>query len=276
MEKTDLSIENATLLFEKSLEFVIYYGPRLLGAILIFIIGSWIVKKLVKGLDKVMSNTKYDLTLQRFFHNILSIALKIILLLIIASTIGIDITAFAAVIAAAGLAVGLALQGSLSNFAGGVLIMIFKPFKVGDLIEAQGIIGEVKEIDIFNTQLLSPDNKRLIVPNGAMANGNIINYTTEGKIRVDIEIGVSYSSDIKQVKEVLSQVLADNPLVLKNPSPFVGVSALADSSINFTVRPYCKPKHYWEVYFGTFEKVKIALDKAGIEIPFPHRVVISK
>jgi small conductance mechanosensitive channel len=164
----------------------------------------------------------------------------------------------------------------LSNFAGGVLIMLFKPFKVGDLIEAQGIIGEVKEIDIFNTQLVSPDNKRLIVPNGAMANGNIINYTTEGKIRVDIEIGVSYDSDIKQVKEVLTEVLTNNPLVLKKPLPFVGVSALADSSINFVVRPYCKPKVYWEVYFGTYEKIKIALDKEGIEIPFPHRVVVSK
>ena len=155
------------------------------------------------GTGKILSKTKYDLTLQQFFQNILSWALKIVLILLVVSTLSIDITAFAAIIAAAGLAVGLALQGSLSNFAGGVVIMVFKPYKIGDLVEAQGVIGEVSEIDIFNTRLVSPDNKKIIVPNGAMANGNIINYTAEGKIRVDLEVGVSYDSDIKKAKDVL-------------------------------------------------------------------------
>jgi small conductance mechanosensitive channel len=228
------------------------------------------------GTDKLLSKTKYDITLLRFFHNILAWALKIVLILLVVSTLGIDITAFAAIIAAAGLAVGLALQGSLSNFAGGVLIMVFKPYKIGDLVEAQGVIGEVSEIDIFNTRLVSPDNKKIIVPNGAMANGNIINYTTEGKIRVDMEVGVSYDSDIKKAKEVLLKVLTDNSKVLKSPVPIVGVSQLADSSLQFVVRPYCKPADYWDVYFSTYENVKIALNQAEIEIPFPHTVLINK
>ena len=239
-------MENANILLEKALDFVTYYGPKVLGALLILIIGSWIVKKIMIGTGKILSKTKYDLTLQQFFQNILSWALKIVLILLVVSTLGIDITAFAAIIAAA----GLALQGSLSNFAGGVVIMVFKPYKIGDLVEAQGVIGEVSEIDIFNTRLVSPDNKKIIVPNGAMANGNIINYTAEGKIRVDLEVGVSYDSDIKKAKDVLLKVLTDNSKVLKSPAPFVGVSQLADSSVQFVVRPYCKPADYWDVYLA--------------------------
>ena len=154
--------------------------------------------------------------------------------------------------------------------------MVFKPYKIGDLVEAQGVIGEVSEIDIFNTRLVSPDNKKIIVPNGAMANGNIINYTAEGKIRVDLEVGVSYDSDIKKAKEVLLKVLTDNSKVLKSPVPFVGVSQLADSSVQFVVRPYCKPADYWDVYFSTYENVKIVLNQAEIEIPFPHTFLINK
>lgn len=239
-------MENANILLEKALDFVTYYGPKVLGALLIFIIGSWIVKKMMIGTGKILSKTKYDLTLQQFFQNILSWALKIVLILLVVSTLGIDITAFAAIIAAA----GLALQGSLSNFAGGVVIMVFKPYKIGDLVEAQGVIGEVSEIDIFNTRLVSTDNKKIIVSNGAMANGNIINYTAEGKIRVDLEVDVSYDSDIKKAKDVLLKVLTDNSKVLKSPAPFVGVSQLADSSVQFVVRPYCKPADYWDVYLA--------------------------
>jgi small conductance mechanosensitive channel len=239
-------MENANILLEKALDFVTYYGPKVLGALLIFIIGSWIIKKMMIGTGKILSKTKYDLTLQQFFQNILSWALKIVLILLVVSTLGIDITAFAAIIAA----VGLALQGSLSNFAGGVVIMVFKPYKIGDLVEAQGVIGEVSEIDIFNTRLVSTDNKKIIVSNGAMANGNIINYTAEGKIRVDLEVDVSYDSDIKKAKDVLLKVLTDNSKVLKSPAPFVGVSQLADSSVQFVVRPYCKPADYWDVYLA--------------------------
>jgi small conductance mechanosensitive channel len=269
-------MEKADVLLEKAIEFITYYGPKVLGAILIYIIGSWLVKKMILGLEKVLSKSKYDVTLQKFFHNLLYWTLKIVLILLVISTLGIDVTAFAAIIAAVGLAIGLALQGSLSNFAGGVLIMIFKPYKVGDLIEAQGLIGGVKEIDIFNTQLVSPDNKRVIIPNGTMANGNIVNYTAEGMIRVDVEVGVAYSSDLKKAKSALMNVLTDNKKVLKSPKPFVGVSDLSSSSISLVVRPYCKPEDYWDVYFATYENSKLALDKAGIEIPFPHVVHINR
>lgn len=256
--------------------YVETYGIPVLKAILIYIIGSWIIKKLVGVLRKVMAKGSYDESLQRFLMNLVSWALKIFLIITVIGTLGVETTSLAAVIAAAGLAVGLALQGSLSNFAGGVLIMIFKPYKIGDLVEAQGALGIVKEIEIFTTKLVSPENKLIIVPNGAMANGNIVNYTAEGKIRVDTTIGVGYGEDIKKTKEVLLEVLTSNPLVLQDPAPSVNVAELADSSVNFAVRPFCKPEHYWDVYFATYENCKLALDKAGIEIPYPHQVEIHK
>ena len=154
--------------------------------------------------------------------------------------------------------------------------MIFKPYKIGDLVEAQGVLGAVKEIEIFTTKLVTPQNKLAIVPNGAMANGNIINYTAEGKMRVDTTVGVDYGADIKKTKEVLLAMLEANPLVLKDPAPSVNVEELGDSSVNLAVRPFCKPEDYWDVYFGTIEGTKEALDKAGIEIPYPHEVQINK
>jgi small conductance mechanosensitive channel len=187
--------------------------------------------------------------------------------------VGIATTSFVAVLGAAGLAVGLALQGSLANFAGGVLVMVFKPYKVGDLIEAQGHLGVVKEVQIFNTILISPQSKRIIIPNGATSNGSVVNYTIEGQIRVDLSIGVSYSADIDETKAVLMDVLVNNELVLKEPAPFVGVSEMADSSVNFAVRPHCLPEHYWDVFFGVNEAMKKALDKNAIAIPFPQRDV---
>ena len=154
--------------------------------------------------------------------------------------------------------------------------MIFKPYKIGDLVEAQGVLGNVKEIEIFTTKLITPQNKLAIVPNGAMANGNIINYTAEGKMRVDTTVGIGYGEDMKKAKEVLLEMLVANPKVLKDPAPSVNVEALADSSVNLAVRPYCTPEDYWEVYFATIEGSKLALDKAKIEIPYPHEVQINK
>ncbi|MDT0607209.1 mechanosensitive ion channel family protein [Croceitalea rosinachiae] len=269
-------MEDAQVWIDKGIDFITQYGPKVIGAILIYIIGSWIIKKLVGVLRKVMAKGSYDQSLQKFLMNLVSWALKIFLIITVISTLGVETTSLAAVIAAAGLAVGLALQGSLSNFAGGVLIMIFKPYRIGDLIEAQGELGSVKEIEIFTTKLVSPENKLIIVPNGAMANGNIVNYTAEGKIRVDAVIGVAYEEDIKKVKEVLLDVLTSNPKVLKDPEPSVNVLELADSSVNFAVRPFSKPEDYWDVYFATYEKCKLALDKAGIEIPYPHEVEVIK
>ncbi|WP_194766925.1 mechanosensitive ion channel family protein [Tamlana sp. I1] len=261
---------------QKWLDLGLEYGLKLIGAIIIWIIGSWVISKLLKGTKKVMAKGNYEESLQKFSINLTSWALKIVLIIVVLGTLGVETTSFAAILAAAGLAVGLALQGSLSNFAGGVLIMIFKPFKIGDLIEAQGEIGVVKEIEIFTTKLTGLSNKEIIIPNGTLSNGNIVNYTVAGTRRVDLTFGVDYASDIKKTKEVLMAVLTSHPKVLKDPAPSVNVSELADSSINFAVRPWSTAADYWDVYFGITEDVKEALDKAGIEIPYPHQVEIHK
>ena len=261
---------------DKGIDFIVEFGPKVIGAILIWIIGSWIIKILLKGVKKALNKGDYDESLKKFLTNLVSWVLKIVLIVVVLGTVGVETTSFAAILAAAGLAIGLALQGSLGNFAGGVLLMIFKPIKIGDLIEAQGELGVVKEIEIFTTKLLTPTNKEVIIPNGALSNGNIVNYSTEGKLRVDLTFGVGYDSDIKQTKEVLLKVLTSNPKVLQDPAPSVNVSELADSSVNFAVRPWCTVADYWDVYFATHENVKIALDAAGIEIPYPHAVEIQK
>ncbi len=263
-------------ILEKGTTFLTTYGIPVIGAIIIWIIGSWIIKKILKVAGNVMTKSDYDASLQKFLLNLVGWGLKILLILTILAQLGIETTSFAAILAAAGLAVGLALQGSLANFAGGVLLMIFKPIKIGDLIEAQGELGVVKEIEIFTTKIITPENKLVIIPNGTLSNGNIINYSEEGKLRVDLTFGVSYDADIKQTKEVLLSVLTANEKVLQDPAPSVNVSELADSSVNFAVRPWCTPANYWDVYFETTENIKIALDKAGIEIPYPHAVEIQK
>jgi small conductance mechanosensitive channel len=261
---------------EKWLELALEYGLKILGAIVIWIIGSWVIKMLLKGFTKVMNTGDYDESLKKFLRNLIKWVLKIVLIIVVLGTMGIETTSLAAVIAAAGLAIGLALQGSLGNFAGGVLIMIFKPFKIGDLIEAQGEMGVVKQIEIFTTKITGLSNREIIIPNGALSNGNIINFTIEGTRRVDLVIGVGYDSDIKKTKEVLMNVLTSHPKVLQEPAPTVNVLELADSSINFAVRPWSNAEDYWAVYFGITEDVKEALDKAGIEIPYPHHVEIRK
>ena len=267
---------NLDSILEKLVDFVSTYGIKVIGALAIWIIGSWIIKKIMKGITKVMSKKDYDISLQKFLLNLINWILKILLIIAILGKLGVETTSFAAILAAAGLAIGMALQGSLGNFAGGVLIMIFKPIKIGDLIEAQGELGVVKEIEIFTTKLVTPTNKEVIIPNGALSNGNITNYTTEGMLRVDLTIGVSYDADIKQTKDVLMNVLTSHPKVLKDPAPAVTVSELADSSVNFAVRPWCTTDDYWDVYFDITENAKLALDKEGIEIPYPHRVNINK
>jgi len=261
---------------DKGYDLIVEFAPKILAAILIWIIGSWIIKMLMKGIKKAMTKANYDDSLKKFLLNLLNWIFKIVLILVVLGTVGVETTSFAAILAAAGLAVGMALQGSLGNFAGGVLIMTFKPFKIGDLIEAQGEIGVVKEIEIFTTKLTGLSNREIIIPNGALSNGNIINFTTEGTRRVDLVFGVSYDADIKQTKEVLMNVLTSNPKVLNEPAPTVTVLELADSSVNFAVRPWCKAEHYWDVYFEVTENTKEALDAAGIEIPYPHSVEIQK
>ena len=259
-----------------ALTFIGQYALNVVVAILILIIGLWLTKKLIRISKKLMAKQGIDETLQKFLGDLLGWTLKILVFITAISQVGVETTSFIAILGAAGLAVGLALQGSLANFAGGALIMIFKPFKVGDLIEAQGEVGTVKEIQIFVTKMITPGNKLAIIPNGTLSNGNIKNYTEEGKLRVDLTFGIGYGEDIKKAKEVFMNVLKSNPNVLQEPAPSVNVSALADSSVNFAVRPWSTPENYWNVYFSVTEEVKLALDKEGIEIPYPHNVQIKK
>jgi len=217
-----------------------------------------------------MTKRKTDETLRPFVLSLLGWTLKIMLFISVIQMLGVATTSFIAVLGAAGLAIGLAFQGTLANFAGGALLLVFKPYKVGDLIEAQGQLGVVKEIQIFTTILLNPQNKTIILPNGAVSNGDITNYTCEGKLRVDLTIGVAYESDIKKAKDVLIATMEKDEKILKDPAPFVGVSELADSSISLAVRPWATLEHYWDVYLGTLEACKNALDKAEVTIQFPQ------
>lgn len=261
---------------DKGMDVVIYYGPKIIGAILIWLIGSWLIRRLVKLSRRIMEKQQYDVSLTKFLLNFLRYGLKILLVIIILGTLGVSTASFAAVIAAAGLAIGLALQGSLGNFAGGILLMIFKPIRVGDLIEAQGELGVVEEIQIFNTVIITPENKTVVIPNGALSNGNIVNYSKKGSLRVDLVVGVDYGSDLQKAQDVLMEAITAHPKTLKNPAPTVAVSELADSSVNFVVRPWAKTEDYWAVRFDCLKACKEALDKAGVEIPFPHMVQIRK
>lgn len=265
---------------EKRMDLMIAYGSdyglKIIGAILIWIIGSWVIKKVKRLLIKAMDKLEYDESLEKFISNLIVGMLKILLVVVILGNLGVETTSFAAVLAAGGLAIGLALQGSLSNFAGGVLLLIFKPYKIGDYIEAQGESGTVKEIEIFTTKLNTPDNKEVIIPNGVLSNGNITNYSTEKTRRIDIVMGVSYDADIKQTKDILLKILTDHPKVLKNPAPILVLGELADSSVNYKMRPWVLSGDYWDVYSEVLETSKIELDKAGIEIPYPQRDVHEK
>jgi len=264
------------LWMDKLMEAGSVYGLKLLGAIAIWVIGSWVIKRIKKLLIKAMDKIDYDESLEKFISSLIVGLLKVLLVIVVLGYLGIETTSFAALLAAGGLAIGLSLQGSLSNFAGGVLILILKPYKTGDYIEAQGESGTVKEIQIFTTKLSTPDNKEIIIPNGILSNGNITNYSTEKLRRVDIIMGVSYDADIKQTKDLLMKILVDNSKTLKDPAPVVNVRELADSSVNFNVRPWVLSEDYWDMYFELMETCKIELDKAGIEIPFPQMDIHKK
>ncbi len=255
---------------KKGIDYVVDVAPMLLLAIVVLFVGLRVIKGAVKLLNKGFEKKNTDTTLRPFIISLVSIGLKAMLFISIASMLSIETTSFVAVLGAAGLAVGLALQGTLANFAGGVLILLFKPFKVGDLVEAQGHFGEILEIQIFVTKITTPNNQVAIIPNGILSNGSLINYSALGKIRVDLTIGISYDADIRKAKEILLEAMNKDSKTLKDPAPFVGVSELGDSSVNLAVRPWATPTDYWDVYFDTLENCKIALDNAGITIPFPQ------
>jgi small conductance mechanosensitive channel len=262
--------------FDYIKNYVLEYSPKLITALIIFFVGFWLASFITKLIKKIMRKRDVEQSLVFFIGTLIFWAIRIFVIVAVISNLGIETTSFVAILGAAGLAVGLALQGSLANFAGGVLILILKPFKVGDLIETQGIIGTIKEIKIFSTHITLPDNKLAFVPNAKLSNDNIINYTVNGELRVDIEIGVDYSSNFKLVKEVVFEVLHSNPLILKEPQPTVFVKNLNNSSVDFAIRPWTKSEDYWTVRAEVLEACKLAFDKAGIEIPYPHQVEIKK
>ena len=249
------------------------YGLKVLAALVILIVGRWLALIISNIIQKALIKARVDETLANFVKNLSYIAMLVFVVISAINKLGADTTSFAVVVGAAGLAIGFALQGSLGNFAAGVMLIIFKPFKVGDFIEAAGQKGTVKEIQIFNTILNSPDNVRIIIPNGQVTGTNIMNYTINGTRRVDLVIGVSYEDDLKKTQQVIRDVLAGDDRILPEPAFTVAVSGLGDSSVNFVVRPWVKATDYWSVYFDLTEKIKLALDKNGITIPFPQRDV---
>ncbi|MDW3651614.1 MAG: mechanosensitive ion channel [Bacteroidia bacterium] len=256
-----------------STDQILDYGTKAIGAILVLVIGFWIANRIAKMIGNRMRKNTSDPTAANFITDIMSILLKVLVVLTAASTMGIEMTSFAAIIAAMGLAVGMALQGSLSNFAGGVMMAIFKPFEMGDLIEAQGHTGVVEGLNMFVTTLTTPDSKTVILPNGALSNGDIVNYSKLDQLRVDLVIGIGYDADIQQARNVIMEVMKNDPKVMDSPAPSVNVLELGDSSVNLAVRPFATVANYWDVYFGIQEKVKVALDQAGIDIPYPQTVM---
>ncbi len=250
-------------------------GGRIIAAVFILIIGLWLVKILTKFVAKLMDLKSLDRSLKGFVLNMISSLCKLGVVLGALGALGMDMAALGTIIGASVLAVGMALQGSLSNIAGGVLIMTLKPFKIDDYIEAQGVEGFVKKIQLFNTYINTIDNKEVVIPNGVLSNGNITNYSSQKKRRVDIVFGVSYDADIKHTKEVLTAMVKSCPYIIQ-PEPQIIVGELADSSVNFITRTWVKTPDYWDAYFYIMENGKIALDNAGIEIPYPHSVEIHK
>lgn len=251
-------------------DIVMTYGPRVVFAIITLIVGLWIVKILVNVIGKGLDKGDVDEALKGFLSSISGVLLKVLVYITALSVLGIEMTSFVAVLAAAGFAIGMALSGTLQNFAGGVMILLFKPFKIGDYIDAQGHSGSVKEIQIFNTILTTPDNKTIILPNGPLSTGSMVNYSTEPKRRVDWTVGIGYGDDVDKAYEVIEKLLAGDDRILDEPKPFIAVKELADSSVNFAVRAWVNSADYWGVFFRMNEEVYKTFDKEGLSIPYPQ------
>ncbi|XLX41353.1 mechanosensitive ion channel family protein [Ectopseudomonas mendocina] len=268
----EMNVDELVKLSEAWLPVVLEYSGKLTLAVITLLIGWWLISRLTTRIGRMLEARKVDRALSSFIGSLVSIVLRILLLISVASMVGVETTSFIAMIGAAGLAIGLALQGSLANFAGGVLIMLFRPFRAGDWIEAQGVSGSVDSIQIFHTTLKTGDNKVVIVPNGALSNGHITNYSREPRRRADINIGIDYSSDIKLAREVLLDIAKD-PRVHLDPAPVVFVTGLGDSAVNLSLRVWVATGDFWPVTFAFTEQAKERLTEAGIGIPFPQRVV---
>ena len=265
--------ENAVRLLELGKDFLIQYGPRVLAAIALFFFGKMLAKWLRRVVVRLMNKAEMDPMVTGFVASMVYIGLMVFVVMAALGQVGIQTTSFLAILGAAGLAIGLALQGSLANFAAGFLLIVFRPFKVGDVIEAAGVTGKVDLIQIFTTTLRTPDNKTIIVPNAKLGNDNIINYSTQKTRRVDLVVGISYDADIKQARDILQDIVDSDERILRDPEPLIVVGELADSSVNFFVRVWVQSGDYWSVYYDANEKVKLRLDEAGIGIPYPQRDV---
>lgn len=252
---------------------IVLWGPKLLLAVVLLIVGIIVINRLMKFMRKIMAARNIDPTLVPFLTKLVGVILKVMLIISVVDIVGVKTTSFVAVLGAAGLAVGLALQGSLANFAGGVLLMIFKPFKVGDYINAQGEAGTVQSIQIFNTLLNTPDNVKITIPNGAMSSGTITNYSAQETRRLDLVFGISYGDDIEKALKLLAEMVKEDARILTEPEPFLAVKELADSSVNLLVRIWCRKEDYWGVNFDWQKNVKLRFDKEGLNFPFPQREV---
>ena len=250
--------------------FIVEYGIKLIGAVAALLIGLWIIKILVGFMRRTMIKRNIDASLVPFLSSIIGITLKAALLISVAGMVGIEMTSFVAILGAAGLAVGLALQGTLQNFAGGVMILLFKPFKIGDVLSAQGFTGSVKEIQIFNTIMATPDNKVIIIPNGGLANSAMTNFSTMDTRRVDFSFGIGYDDDFEKAKDLIRSLIDADARILKDPEPFVRVGELADSSVNITTRVWVNAADYWAVHFDLIENVKKTFDKEKVSFPYPQ------
>jgi len=256
--------------WDKIADFVYAYSPKVIGALVVLIIGLWIIKLITKGFGRMMSKKDTDPSLQGFLKSMVSIILKVLLFISVMGMVGVEATSFIAIIGAAGLAVGLALQGTLQNFAGGVIILLFNPYKVGDFVDGAGHMGTVKEIKIFTTILNTPDNKLIIIPNAQLSNSSLTNFSAMETRRVDFTFGIGYGDDYDKAKELLLSLINADERILKDPEPFIALSELADSSVNIVVRVWAKGADYWGIYFDMNEKVYKNFTGAGLNIPFPQ------
>lgn len=272
----ELSPETVNSLLNQGIELAYKIIPSLVYALIFYLVARFLINKFVKGFTKILEKRDSNPSLNTFLVGLVKALLYVSLFIGLASILGVPMSSFLAILGAAGLAIGLALQGSLSNFAGGVLILLFKPFKVGDVITGQGHTGTVSKIDILYTHLLTFDNKEVVIPNGNLANSDVVNITAQPTRRVDLNVGVSYDTDLKKAREVIIEILSKDERVHEDPKPVVWLNTFGDSSLDLVVRVWTDKENFWPVYFETMEKIKESFDRNEIEIPFPQRVVYQK
>ena len=260
-------------LITKGLNFCVEAGKSIIIAVIIYIVGKALIMLINRMMEKMLSRRQVDPTIQTFLKSLVNILLMALLIISVVSALGVNTTSFAALLASAGVAVGMALSGNLQNLAGGIVVLLFRPFKVGDYIEAQGVGGTVQEIQIFHTILNTPDNKKIYLPNGSLSSGNITNYSKEPTRRVDFTISIDYGESIDKVREVLKEIITNDQRVLTTPEPVIALNALADSSVNIALRIWVKSEDYWAVYWETNEKIYNEFNRRGINFPFPQLTV---